>query len=128
MQALRRQGIRFSLDDFGTGYSSLSHLKRLPLYELKIDGSFVHDIVTDSSDQAMVQTMVDMARNLGLEVIAECVETEAQRQALLELDCPAYQGYLFARPLPSGLFEQWLAQQAQLHPAWSTAPAVRMHA
>ncbi|WP_084153944.1 putative bifunctional diguanylate cyclase/phosphodiesterase [Simplicispira psychrophila] len=112
MQMLRRQGVRFSLDDFGTGYSSLSHLKQLPLYQLKIDGSFVQDIVTDPSDQAMVQTMVDMAHNLGMDVIAEGVETEAQRQALLRLDCPTYQGYLFARPLPLAQFEQSLEQQA----------------
>jgi diguanylate cyclase (GGDEF)-like protein len=128
MHVLRGQGVRFSLDDFGTGYSSLSHLKRLPLYELKIDGSFVHDIVTDMSDQTMVHTMVGMAHNLGLDVIAECVETEAQHQTLLHLNCPAYQGYLFARPLPLGLFEQWLEQQANRNPDWPSTPAVRMHA
>lgn len=108
MQTLRCQGVRFSLDDFGTGYSSLSHLKRLPLYQLKIDGSFVQDIVTDPSDQTLVQTMVGMARNLGMDVLAEGVETEAQHQALLRLGCPTYQGYLFARPLPLAQFEQSL--------------------
>lgn len=125
MQTLRCQGVRFSLDDFGTGYSSLSHLKRLPLYQLKIDGSFVQDIVTDASDQAMVQTMVGMAHNLGMDVIAEGVETEAQHQALLRLDCPTYQGYLFARPLPLAQFEQSLGQQATrpASPASSIAPS-----
>ena len=112
MQTLRAQGVRFSLDDFGTGYASLSHLKRLPLYQLKIDGSFVQDIVTDSNDQAMVQTMIGMANNLGLNVIAEGVETPEQHQALLQLRCPAFQGYLFARPLPLAQFEQLLAPAA----------------
>ena len=112
MQTLRAQGVRFSLDDFGTGYASLSHLKRLPLYQLKIDGSFVDDIVTDSNDQAMVQTMIGMANNLGLNVIAEGVETEAQHQALLALHCPSFQGYFFARPVALAQFEQALFAQA----------------
>ena len=123
MQTLRRQGIRFALDDFGTGYSSLSHLKQLPLYQLKIDGSFVQDIVTDASDQAIVQTMVGMARNLGMDVIAEGVETEAQHQALLRLDCPAYQGYLFARPLPLAQFEQSLQPPAACAATTTTTTA-----
>lgn len=114
MLALRRHGVRFSLDDFGTGYSSLSHLKRLPLYQLKIDGSFVRDIVTDPSDAAIVQTIIGMSRNLGLNVIAEGVETEAQQQALLHLECPIFQGYLFNRPMPLGQFEPWLGQQKPL--------------
>ena len=117
MQTLRAQGVRFSLDDFGTGYASLSHLKRLPLYQLKIDGSFVQDIVTDSNDQAMVQTMIGMANNLGLNVIAEGVETQAQHQALLQLHCPAFQGYFFARPLPLAQFEQALTTPALPAPA-----------
>lgn len=119
MQTLRAQGVRFSLDDFGTGYASLSHLKRLPLYELKIDGSFVQDIVTDSNDQAMVQTMIGMANNLGLNVIAEGVETQAQHQALRQLHCTAFQGYLFARPLPLAQFEQLLTPAAP-----ASAPAL----
>jgi diguanylate cyclase (GGDEF)-like protein len=108
MQALRRHGVRFALDDFGTGYSSLSHLKQLPLHHLKVDGCFVRDIVTDPSDAVIVQTIIGMARNLGLCVIAEGVEAEAQRQVLLNLQCPVYQGYLFSRPLPLAQFEQWL--------------------
>jgi predicted signal transduction protein with EAL and GGDEF domain len=128
MQALRRIGVRFSLDDFGTGYSSLSHLKQLPLYQLKIDGSFVHDIVTDPSDKAIVQTILGMANNLGLDVIAEGVETESQRQALQQLGCPSYQGYLFGHPLALGPFEQWLAQQARIASISPSTQAVRIRA
>ncbi len=108
MSALKDVGIRFSLDDFGTGYSSLQYLKRLPLYQLKIDQSFVRDIATDSSDRALVLTIITMAHSLGLNVIAEGVETEEQRQFLIENDCKHYQGYLFSRPVPIDEFEKLL--------------------
>ena len=117
MQALQQIGVRFGLDDFGTGYSSLAQLKRLPLHHLKIDRSFVQDIVTDPSDAAIVQTIIGMARNLGLEVIAEGVETAAQRHALLQLQCLVFQGFYFSQPLPIGPFGQWLDQ-----PPISTVP------
>ncbi len=106
MQALKAIGVRFSMDDFGTGHSSLASLKKLPLDQLKIDQSFVRDIVSDPDDAVIAQTIVAMAQNLGLEVIAEGVETEAQLEFLARCGCPAYQGYLFGRPVPVREFER----------------------
>ena len=100
MHALKLIGVRFSMDDFGTGYSSLSYLTQLPLDQLKIDQSFVRNIGTKSSDSMIVQTIIGMAHNLGIEVIAEGVETHAQRDFLLGAGCRIYQGFLFGRPVP----------------------------
>jgi len=105
MQTLQGHGIGFSLDDFGTGYSSLTYLKRLPLNQLKIDQSFVRDLLHDAHDAAIAQTIVTLAQSLGLPVIAEGVETAAQQRFLQQIGCHAYQGYLFSRPVPLALFE-----------------------
>ena len=113
MMALKAVGISFSLDDFGTGYSSLAYLKQLPLDQLKIDQSFVKDILTNSNDAVIAKTIIALANSLGLAVIAEGVETDAQRYFLAKHGCPAYQGYLFSRPLPIDAFEKMAAKNLQ---------------
>ena len=107
MAQLHRLGVHFSLDDFGTGYSSLTYLKRLPLDEVKIDRSFVRDLVDDSNDAAIVQAILAMSASLGLRVVAEGVETPAQREFLLRHGCRVYQGYLFGRPMPIEAWVGW---------------------
>ena len=105
MRELKLIGVHFSMDDFGTGYSSLQYIKRLPLDQLKIDQSFVRDITDDINDATIVQTIVAMGNALGLSVIAEGVETQAQRDFLENHGCHTFQGYLFGRPVPIEEFE-----------------------
>ncbi|MBC7455413.1 MAG: GGDEF domain-containing response regulator [Massilia sp.] len=105
MVAMRQAGLRFSLDDFGTGYSSLAYLKHLPLYEVKIDRSFVHDIVNDASNAAIVGAIITLANNLGLVIVAEGVEDVAQWNYLASNGCTRFQGYLFGRPVPIAMLD-----------------------
>lgn len=113
MTELRSHGLRFSLDDFGTGYSSLAYLKRLSLDRLKIDRSFVRDILADSTSGAIAQTILSLGKAMGLSVIAEGVETEEQRNFLAGLGCHAFQGFLFSRPVRLEEFEPLLQLSAK---------------
>jgi diguanylate cyclase (GGDEF)-like protein/PAS domain S-box-containing protein len=114
MKDLIQVGVRFSLDDFGTGYSSLSHLKNLPVSHIKIDRSFVRDICQDSSDQAMVGSILAMSKHLGLKVVAEGVEQQAQFDLLRQYDCQYFQGYHFSKPLAADVMEKLLSGDHQL--------------
>jgi EAL domain-containing protein (putative c-di-GMP-specific phosphodiesterase class I) len=111
MVSLKAHGLGFSLDDFGTGYSSLAYLKRLPLDQLKIDQSFIRDVLTDSNAATIAHAVVALGQSLGLAVIAEGVETEAQRDFLVRHNCDAFQGYLFSPPLPVDQFDAFIASR-----------------
>lgn len=114
MQSLREIGVRFSMDDFGTGHSSLAYLTQLPLDQLKIDQSFIRNIGVKDTDAVIVKTIIGMGNNLGMDVIAEGVETEAQRAFLQQHGCPICQGYLFSKPVPLEDFEILLKQRRLL--------------
>ena len=122
MSLLKTSGVRFSVDDFGTGYSSLAYLTRLPLDQLKIDQSFVRNLGVRHSDGLIVQTIVGMARNLGLEVIAEGVETIEQRDLLAQHGCTLYQGYLLARPAPVAALEAMLEAGGESSASFTAGP------
>ena len=117
MNALKAMGIRISIDDFGTGYSSLAYLKQLPLDQLKINDEFVRDISTDSSDAVIVDTIISMARHLGLDVVAEGVETREQLDFLNEKGCHILQGHYFSLPLPKAEFVSYMQKADTAHPA-----------
>jgi diguanylate cyclase (GGDEF)-like protein len=106
MNKMREKGVRFSLDDFGTGYSSLQYLKKLPIEQLKIDRSFVRDILVDTNDAAIAKMIVALGKTLGFDIVAEGVETEGQLRELIQMGCDSYQGYLIGRPVPASEFER----------------------
>ncbi len=112
LEALSQLGVQLSIDDFGTGYSSLAYLKRLPIDKLKVDRSFVRDLPADEEDAAITAAVVALGRSLGLTVIAEGVETAAQRDFLLRLRCDQAQGWFYGRPEPPGRFSLALSARA----------------
>jgi EAL domain-containing protein (putative c-di-GMP-specific phosphodiesterase class I) len=112
LEALAAMGVRLSVDDFGTGFASLGYLKRLPVSEIKIDRSFVTEMDRNASDRAIVRSTIDLARHLGLEVVAEGVETEAVLAELRSLGCASAQGFLISRPLPPDALLAWATGSA----------------
>jgi EAL domain-containing protein (putative c-di-GMP-specific phosphodiesterase class I) len=119
LEDLAALGIRFAVDDFGTGYSSLAYLQRFPLSKLKIDRSFVENLLTSHNDQAIVSAVVGLARTLGLELVAEGVETHAQRELLKKMGCQHIQGWLVCKALPSEeLAQRFESRSLQLHEAY----------
>ena len=112
LAALRALGVRLSLDDFGTGQASLAYLKQLPLDEVKIDRAFVTSMADDDGDAVIVRSTIDLARNLGLDVVAEGVESESVLEALVDLRCSSAQGFYLSRPLPAGELDLWLSSRS----------------
>ncbi|MDO8276200.1 MAG: EAL domain-containing protein, partial [Serpentinimonas sp.] len=111
---LKRLGVKLSIDDFGTGYSSLSYLKRFEVDKLKIDQSFVRDLLTDPDDAAIVRAIIQMAASLGLRTIAEGVESAAVAERIAALGCDQAQGYHYARPMPAAAFTDYLQRTAKI--------------
>ncbi len=124
MGMLKEAGVTLSIDDFGMGYSALSYLKHMPLDQLKIDRTFVKDVLTDPNDAAIARTIIGLAQSLGLAVMAEGVETQAQRDFLMRHGCECYQGFLFCKPLPIEALEPFIAAHLQVRsPAGSAQHA-----
>jgi EAL domain-containing protein (putative c-di-GMP-specific phosphodiesterase class I) len=116
IKQLTAMGIRFSIDDFGTGYSSLSYLQRLPVDEIKIDKSFVMNMMADENSAAIVGSIIELAHNLGLKVVAEGVENKDILDRLTLLGCDAGQGYFISRPIPQLELAAWLDKQGKTRP------------
>jgi diguanylate cyclase len=117
MEIVRRlsaMGVRIAIDDFGTGYSSLAYLKRLAVHELKVDQSFVRHVVTDSHDVAIVRSTINLAHELGLEVVAEGIEDQPTWDLLAKLGCDTAQGYFISKPMPAAQLDTWLAESGWL--------------
>jgi diguanylate cyclase (GGDEF)-like protein len=123
LTAIHDLGVSLSIDDFGTGYSSLAHLRKLPVSEIKIDKSFVFDLTTSQSDEAIVRSMIDLGHHLGLTVVIEGVETVEVRRRLAEMGADRIQGYLLSRPMPVAAFEQWIADRPVRMAELSTSDA-----
>ncbi|MCW8886029.1 MAG: EAL domain-containing protein [Motiliproteus sp.] len=113
MKQLNSRGLKISIDDFGTGYSSLSHLKNFPIHSLKIDRAFIRDITDDKDDEAIVDTIISMAKAMDLHVTAEGVETSEQLDYLLKRHCDLIQGYYFSKPLALPQLKSYLSQESQ---------------
>jgi EAL domain-containing protein (putative c-di-GMP-specific phosphodiesterase class I) len=122
---LAHLGVRLSVDDFGTGYSSLTYLKRLPVSEVKIDKSFVINMEHDEDDYVIVRAVIDLAANLGLNVVAEGVETQTAWNMLAESGCSVGQGYFLCRPMPAPLFVKWVIDRRAKSPSLGVVKALR---